>query len=118
MLLVLPGSLPGHNEYIKACRASKYAGAEMKKNVEELIQWQIKRQIRRKFTSVRLEFIWYEPNRKRDKDNIAFAKKFILDALQATGVISGDGWGQVVGFSDEFFVDKVNPRVEIFIEAV
>lgn len=74
MLLVLPGSLPGHNEYIKACRANKYAGAEMKKDIEEIIQWEIKRQIKSKFTSVRLVFDWYERNRKRDKDNISLLK--------------------------------------------
>jgi hypothetical protein len=117
--LVIPGKLPGLNDYIEACRANKYAGAEMKQQAEEIIRWEVKRQLRRQvFTAVALKFSWYEPNRKRDKDNIAFAKKFILDAMQATGTLTGDGWGQVVGFRDEFYVDKQNPRVEIEIEAV
>lgn len=116
---MIPGKLPGLNEYIEACRANKYAGAEMKQQAEEIIRWEVKRQLRHKvFTAVMLKFSWYEPNRKRDKDNIAFAKKFILDAMQAAGTLAGDGWGQVVGFRDEFNVDKLNPRVEIEIEAV
>lgn len=119
MKLVIPGRLPGLNDYIKACRANKYAGAEMKQNTENLIQAEINNQLRRKsFNTVTLKFSWYEPNKKRDKDNIAFAKKFVLDALQAAGTLSGDGWGQVAGFSDEFEIDKQNPRVEIEIEAV
>ena len=119
MHLVIPGRLPGLNDYIKACRANKYAGAEMKKNIEEIIAWEIRRQLKNKqFISVVITFSWYEPKKNRDKDNIAFAKKFILDALQGTGTLSGDGWGQVVGFSDEFYIDKDNPRAEVDIRAV
>lgn len=119
MILIIPGTLPGLNDYIKACRADKYAGADMKKTTEEFIGWEIRRQLKNKcFISVVITFSWYEPKKNRDKDNIAFAKKFILDALQEVGTLSGDGWGQVVGFSDEFYIDKDNPRVEIEIRAV
>lgn len=51
-------------------------------------------------------------------DNIAFAKKFILDALVKKGVLKDDGWKWVKGFTDEFFVDKKNPRVEVEMEEV
>jgi len=67
---------------------------------------------------VRLDFRWYEPNRKRDLDNICFAKKFILDALVSNGVIESDGWRGVEGFTDKFFIDKDRPRIEIDIEEV
>lgn len=90
----------------------------MKKAIEESICCEIKKQIKDKFDTVTLAFVWYEPNQKRDKDNIAFAKKFILDALQEAGTLTGDGWSQVVGFSDEFHVDKENPRIEIEIKVV
>lgn len=117
--LTIPGRLPGLNEYIKACRANKYAGAEMKQTTEEIIQWEIKRQLKNK-TVGPSEFIfhWYEPKKNRDKDNIAFAKKYVFDALQATGTLCGDGWNQVIEFSDKFYVDKNNPRVEVEIKAV
>lgn len=91
----------------------------MKQTAEEAIQWRIKQQLKSKtFSVVTLKFSWYEPNKKWDKDNIAFAKKFVLDAMQAAGTLTGDGWSQVIGFSDNFFVDKQNPRVEIEIEEV
>ncbi len=117
--LVIPDRLPGLNEYIRACRSNRYDGAKMKRATEEIIQWEIKRQLKRKvFTAVTLRFGWYEPDKRRDKDNIAFAKKFVLDALQAVGTLAGDGWKQVIGFSDQFYVDKQFPRVEIEIEEV
>lgn len=39
-----------------------------------------------------------------DIDNIASAKKFILDALQECGILEGDGQKQLVGFSDRFVI--------------
>lgn len=67
---------------------------------------------------VYIDFRWYEENTRRDKDNIAFAKKFILDALVELGILQGDGWKWMTGFSDSFFIDKDNPRIEIEITEV
>lgn len=114
--LTIPGRLPGANEYIKECRANYHAAAKMKREVETDVGYCIMSQLRgKRFGAVKLRFSWYEDGKKRDKDNIAFAKKFILDALQKAGVIKGDGWNCVVGFSDEFYVDRENPRVEVEI---
>lgn len=55
--------------------------------------------------SIDVEFHWYEPNKKRDKDNVAFAKKFILDGLQMRGVITNDNNKGINGFSDHFHYD-------------
>lgn len=63
-----------------------------------------------------MRYTWIEPNRRRDKDNIAFAKKFIQDALIRAGVLANDGWAQIKGFSDDFVVDRKRPRVEVEIE--
>lgn len=65
---------------------------------------------------VKISYVWYEPNKKRDKDNIAFAKKFIQDALVELGVLKNDGWANIVGFTDEFKISKDNPRVEVTIK--
>ena len=61
---------------------------------------------------------WYEPNKKRDLDNICFAKKFILDALVGCGTIKADGWQGVSGFTDDFFIDKDYPRIEVDIKQI
>jgi Holliday junction resolvase RusA-like endonuclease len=119
MKLIIPGKLPGLNEYVKACRANRYAGAQMKQKAEDGIKVEIGRQLGdKKFESVRLAFHWFEQNKRRDFDNIAFAKKFLLDALQATGTLKNDGWNQIAGFSDTFSVDKKCPRIEVEIQEV
>ena len=63
-----------------------------------------------------IHYTWVEPNRRRDKDNIAFAKKFVQDSLVRMGVLENDGWKQIEYFTDSFAVDPENPRVEVIIE--
>lgn len=115
--LTIQGQLPNLNDYTKACRTYKMAGAQMKKKAEQIITAHIFQQIStvRFEETVELNFRWYEPNRKRDLDNICFAKKFILDALVKAGTIKADGWAGVIGFTDTFYVDKDNPRIEVDI---
>lgn len=115
--LIIKGQLNNLNDYTKACRAYKMAGARMKKKNEKIITAYILQQLKG-FSidgQAELHFRWYEPNRKRDLDNICFAKKFILDALVSNGIIIADGWKGVKGFTDSFFVDKENPRIEVDI---
>ena len=38
----------------------------------------------------RIEFVWFEHGMRRDLDNIYSAKKYILDAMQAAGIIEND----------------------------
>lgn len=114
------GRLSGLNEYVLACRTNKYAGAKLKKNNEGLVKGGIFHKLQGvKFSGkVHIKYKWYEANKKRDLDNIAFAKKFIQDALVECGVLAGDGWKNITSFSDEFFVDKNNPRIEVTISEV
>jgi hypothetical protein len=64
---------------------------------------------------IRLAFRWYLKNKRKDPDNVAFAKKYVLDGLQMGGVIEGDSMKYIQGWQEEFFVDKENPRVEVSI---
>ena len=116
--LVIEGQLPNLNDYTKACRSHRQIGARMKKDAEKLISAYIMQQLKGVHFdgAVKLSFRWYEPNKKRDLDNICFAKKFILDALVSNKIIVADGWKGVVGFTDHFFVDKENPRIEVDIQ--
>ena len=118
--LIIQGSLPNLNDYTRACRSNKFAGANMKKQAERYITHYIKMQL--KDVSIKgkakLTFRWYEANKRRDLDNICFAKKFLLDALVSNQVIFTDGWQGVKGFTDEFFIDKADPRIEVDIEEV
>lgn len=91
--LIINGQLDSLNEYTRACRRNRYAGAKMKADNEAIISLYIGMQMKGLHFpgKVTLNFRWYEPNRRRDMDNIAFAKKFILDALVSAGVIIADG---------------------------
>jgi Holliday junction resolvase RusA-like endonuclease len=116
--LTIEGRLPGLNEYTLACRRNRYAGSKMKKDAENKISASIIKQLEGvQFDGpVELAFRWYEQNKRRDLDNICFAKKFILDALVSNEILKTDNWQGVAGFTDEFFIDKENPRIEVDID--
>lgn len=118
--LVILGQLPGLNEYIRAERGNKFAAARMKEDTQETIGFWILQQLKGvKFARpVQMDYLWIEPDRRRDKSNIAFSKKFIEDALITSGTIPGDGWRVIHGFTDTFRVDKQNPRVEVTITEI
>lgn len=101
----MPIKLPSLNEYVNACRSNPYVGAKMKKDSEELIGWFIKK-IAPFRNPVEVSFTWIEPNRRRDVDNVAFGKKFILDALVKNGVLKDDSQRYVRALSDSFQIGK------------
>ena len=117
-LLVIKGKLPGLNEYTSACRTNPHKGASMKAKAETIVINAIRAQMRRIHVQepVRISYRWYEPNRRRDLDNISsFGRKVIQDALVKAHVLENDGWRNIVGFKDSFFVDKGDPRIEVEI---
>lgn len=120
ILLTIPGRLPGLNEYVNAERSHRQKAAALKRDVQRRIALEIRSQLKgvRFSGPVFMDYTWIEPDRRRDKDNVAFARKFIQDALVHCGVLQNDGWTDVAGFTDCFLVDKENPRVEIRITTV
>lgn len=115
--LVIPGRLPGLNQYTNQTRKNRFAGAQMKKVAQRTIHAAIDNQLEEAepIKKAFIRFVWVEPNKRRDRDNIVFAKKFILDTLVKAKVIEGDAWKNIEGFSDELQVDKDNPRIEVYI---
>lgn len=119
MKLVIKGRFEGLNEYINACRRNPHEGAKMKNRDEQTVLWFAKLQLRKIKSPCRMQYTWYERNRKRDMDNVSsYGRKVIQDALVHGGYLSGDGWNHIIGFSDEFRVDKKEPRIEVEIEEV
>lgn len=116
--LIIHGRLPGLNELIDAERRHRQLGAKLKRQAENIVRMYIRQQLRgyKPKTPVTLYYYYYEPNRKRDKDNIsAFAHKVIQDSLVKEGIIDNDGWDYVKDFFDRFDVDKAFPRIEVEI---
>ncbi len=119
--LVIEGTLPGLNQYQYACRSHFSKGAQMKKQYIAMVSAYIYQQLRNVHITkkVKIEYNWYEPNRKRDLDNISsFGRKVIQDALVDNNILENDGWNNVIGFSDTFFIDSDNPRIEVIITEI
>lgn len=112
--LVIEGRFPSLNEYVAAERANRFRAASMKRRETERVRVAAAAQGFPHFEGpVAVRFLWVEPNRRRDLDNVAFAKKFVLDGLVAAGVLDGDGQRHVAGFVDLFEVDPARPRVVV-----
>lgn len=116
MRLTIHGDLPGLNEYTAACRTHPKAGARMKADAEAIILPQLAG-VPPIAGPVRVACEWHTKDRRRDPDNIAFARKFLLDAMVTAGVLAGDGRRHILGFSDEFAVSKSDPRVVVTLDA-
>ena len=116
---VINTRLPSVNDYVDVCRRNKYQAAQFKRDVEEVIEWAIRGALATgtlEATSkpCKVKFEWHEKTMKRDVDNIAGAKKFILDAMQTMGIIVNDNQKYVKGFTDDFIKDdKDFVRVEL-----
>lgn len=126
--LIIKGTLPNLNDYLQAerqtfRRGGKFTtkGNELKKSTQEVVIWQIRQQLRGVHITkpVILKYDFYEPNKKRDLDNIsAFAHKIIQDSLVLAGIIDNDGWRNIKGYVDQFYCDHENPRIEILLAEV
>lgn len=117
--IVIQGELMDLNNFIDKQRANRFGGANAKKKETDKCAIYIKRAMNQGLRvdklPVHLNISWYMKNKRKDKDNIAFAKKFILDGMIQARLIRNDGWKEISGFTDEFHVDKNNPRVEVTI---
>ena len=119
MKFTILGELPDLNTYIQAERGNRYAGASLKKKATEKVVWAIKSKTtidRGKFNRIWLDIHYFCKNKRKDKDNLAFVKKFIFDGLQKAGIIPNDGWKNIVGWFECWGVDKDNPRIEVKIK--
>lgn len=112
--IFIDGELAGMNTVIGANRSNRFAGATLKKQADAQI-----------IACLRLgkiaplpdapfiwTFIWQCKNKRRDPDNIASGAKFVFDALQKSGILQNDGWGQVAEIHHYFEVSDT-PGVHV-----
>lgn len=95
MKFIIDQRLPGLNELIGANRTNKYVGAKLKRETEEAISYYILNAVNNGAlkpvkSACIINFDWCERTKKRDVDNIQSSQKFILDALQKTGILVND----------------------------
>lgn len=119
--LIISGRLDNLNDYIRAIDVNRHEGSKLKKKNQNKVIAEIYEQLGRLRIKkpVVMRYRWYEKDRRRDLDNISsFGRKVIQDALVSTRVIENDGWKEIRGFSDEFYIDQKNPRIEVEIEVI
>jgi hypothetical protein len=111
------GRLWGINEVIDNAKQHWGAYKDPRDRLLEKIGWIIVSANPEAMDRIGIKIAWYEKDKRRNKDNIiAGGLKLILDALQAEGVIKNDGWKEIGTLDlDNFFVDKLNPRIEVEI---
>jgi hypothetical protein len=115
MKLIIPGRLPSLNDIIDAARGNKYEAAQQKKDSTDLVMWYAIQAKLPKMNYIDLTITWYEPNKKRDKDNVEAGVKFILDGLVSAGVIVKDNWRYIGDIIHKVRLDRMKPRIEIEI---
>lgn len=113
----IPGRLAGANEAINAMNIHRYRGAKLKSvETDRCALCAVAGDVPKIKKPVRIHFKWIEPNRRRDLDNIRYASKFIMDGLREAGMLPNDGWQWVLGMSDTWEVDPINPRIIVEIK--
>lgn len=116
MKYVIDMKLPSLNDYTKWCRGNKYAAAKKKAEIEAEIGLFLTKMPKWN-NPIKIHFTWIEGNKKRDLDNVCFAKKFILDAMQKYEKLENDNRKHVTAFTDSFEYGK-ETKVILEIEEV
>lgn len=116
MKIILIGEFTDLNSHISMTNRNRFLGAKLKKDNGDMAlkQLTLTQGVVEQYP-VFITMTWYTKDMRVDPDNIAFAKKYILDALVAKKILEDDGRRQISGFKDMFEIDKLCPRVEIEI---
>lgn len=128
--VIIPGKFETLNKFINLSRAGASwkndrrippgaAANQMKVSDQKKIGKLLKVQLKdvRISNMIYIRYHFYEPNKNRDKDNVAaYFHKIFQDTLVNLKIIGNDGWAWIDGFSDDFSVSTDNPRIEIVIE--
>lgn len=120
MRFVVKGRLIGLNEYTNACRTNPYKASSLKKQQQAIVKQGILSSLSNDSPNpskypCEVNIVWYEPNKRRDIDNVQFATKFILDAMVEMQVIPNDNQKYINKINNTVCVDKENPRIEVVL---
>ena len=117
-VVTVEGRLTSLNEYVRAERASRYKAASVKRAETRRVRDAAVAQGAPSFDPSRpvtVTTTFYEPDMRRDADNVGFARKFVLDGLVAAGVIADDSRRHVPRCPDRVLTDRERPRVEVAV---
>lgn len=118
--VTIPGRMPDLNDMVRMAKAGRgryQPYAIEKRHRTEEVAWCCKAAHIPRMNRVRVKIIWYEPDARRDPDNIiGGGTKPVLDGLVMAGVLDDDSQRYIIGIEHTWGVDKRNPRVVAEIE--
>jgi Holliday junction resolvase RusA-like endonuclease len=116
--LFIPYRFPSLNEYIAAMNRNRFIGNKMKRDCTHFVHQTARYARLGHFTEpITISLTYWEPNARRDPDNITFAKKFILDGLKEAGVITDDSQKWIKGIDFErWYVAGKEDRIGVFVQ--
>lgn len=122
MKFTIKGELTDLNTYIKMLNSNRWKGNKAKQDETERVAMEARiarlGPIPSDMYPVKILCKWYSKDRRKDVDNCAFSKKFILDGLVKANILENDSRRYVTELGDEFFVDSKDPRVEVEILSI
>lgn len=115
----ISGRMPGLNELFNAAKGN-WGQTEytlLKKAWERCIAQTLVIYKIKPVMTANISFNWVEINKKRDPDNVSSGgRKLILDSMVKCGILGGDGWRYIRGWSDSFTINANNPGVNVVID--
>ena len=64
-----------------------------------------------------VDCLWIEKNKIRKKADISYAgRKIIVTALIESGIIASDDWRHIIGFRDNYAVDRLHPGIHLCLD--
>lgn len=112
----IPHRLTTLNEYINAERSNKYKAAKIKKQ-ETQTAFIFTGKLKPMKSPIKVTCYWHYKNKNRDLDNVAYAKKYIMDSLQQRGTIKNDNSSNIIEYHD-IFVHDSEEKVIVEMEEV
>jgi len=109
------GQLADLNKHDGANRSNKFVGAKLKKDMTDIVAWQVKSKPPVENPCI-ITFHWYYSS-KHDFDNIRFSCKYILDGMVKAGVLKNDNQKWVLGFGGDNFIKVNKGQEKVIIEA-
>lgn len=102
---IIDEQLPSLNDYINKLKSpNRIVGVSFKRKVDDICACYIMQNYRELkqicAEPVIIVFEWHEKSKRRDVDNVYSGKKYILDAMQKTGVLDNDNPSHVVDVCD------------------
>ena len=107
MKFEIPGRLPGFNEIIEAAklRGRNYKEyATMKDRNTQMVAWLAKKAGLPKYEKAYLVITWYEPNSRRDPDNVMAGEPLLLEwsGTTTSGALNIELWQDDLGGPPEY----------------